>query len=451
MTDHGAYTGNLQDDIDIILHECRQTRSINQTVTASTPDLEALRPLFGWVPVDRIKKTIASTTQFARASVRLPLRKHFKSRFPACNVHRWNKDVATDTFFCDTPAHDDGILGHAGATMAQLFVGKTSSKTVVYPMKTEHDMAGTFEDLIRQHGAPDSLFSDNAKAQCGKRVRDLLRLYGIKDFQCEPHHQHQNFAERKIGDTKRLTDAIMDRTGTKPTYWLLCLLYVVYLMNHLASDVLGGLTPIEVATGQRPDISALLQFRWFEPVLYSVDHTFAADSPESSGRWVGIADTQGDALTYLILTDDTHKVITRSAVRSALDPRNPNLRARPNPSSGDGESPTHSPILLSASDVSGLDIASPELKLPHFSPDELLGLTFIRNMDDGTSCRAKVARKIVDNDAANHQKIKFLLELSDGTLEELIAYNELSDLIEQQHETELHQPDRASWAFKEIT
>ena len=209
VTDHGAYTGNLQDDIDIILHECRQTRSINQTVTASTPDLEVMRPLFGWVPVDRIKKTIASTTQFARASVRLPLRKHFKSRFPACNVHRWNEDVATDTFFCDTPAHDDGILGHAGATMAQLFVGKTSSKTVVYPMRTEHDMAGTFEDLIRQHGAPDSLFSDNAKAQCGKRVRDLLRLYGIKDFQCEPHHQHQNFAERKIGDTKRLTDAIL--------------------------------------------------------------------------------------------------------------------------------------------------------------------------------------------------------------------------------------------------
>ena len=142
--------------------------------------------------------------------------------------------------------------------------------------------------------------------------------------------------------------------------------------------------------------------------------------------------TQGGALTYLILTDDTHKAL-------------------PNLSSGDGESPTHSPILLSASDVSGLDIASPELKLPHFSPDELLGLTFIRNMDDGTSCRAKVARKIIDNDAANHQKIKFLLELSDGTLEELIAYNELSDLIEQQHETELHQPDRASWAFKEIT
>jgi hypothetical protein len=252
---------------------------------------------------------------------------------------------------------------------------------------------------------------------------------------------------------------------TQARFWLLCLLYVDYLLNHLSSDVLGGLTPIEIATGQRPDISALLQFRWFEPVLYSVDHSFASDSPEKSGRWVGVADNQGDALTYLILNDDTQKVVTRSAVRTALDSTNPNLRARPNPgfsqatssgttsspSSGDGESPSTTPIFFSTLDLSGLNIDSPDLKLPHFSPDELLGLTFIRDMDDGSKYRAKVAHKIVDNDAANHQKIKFLVEMSDGKLEEIIAYNELSDVIERQHEAELHSPDSASWAFKEIT
>jgi hypothetical protein len=72
-------------------------------------------------------------------------------------------------------------------------------------------------------------------------------------------------------------------------------------------------------------------------------------------------------------------------------------------------------------------------------------------MDDGSKYRAKVARKIVDNDAANHQKVKFLVEMSDGKLEEIIAYNELSDVIERQHEAELHSPDSASWAFKKIT
>ena len=469
LNDYGEYTGNIDDDIDLIIHHCCHTRYLGldfdlsgplfddddpdttplfinrRHVSAQAPNLEVIRPLFGWVPLDCIKKTILATTQFARASARLPFRKHFRSRFPACNVERWNEEVATDTFFCDTPAHDDGILGHGGATMAQLYVGKDSTKTVVYPMRKESEMAGTLEDLIRKHGAPNSLFSDNAKAQCGKRVQDILRMYAIKDFQCEPHHQHQNYAERKIGDTKRLCGSIMDRTGTPAKYWLLCLFYSVFLLNHLASDALGGLTPLEVATGQRPDISALLQFRWYEPILYATDPTFPSTSNGKSGHWMGIADNQGDALTYKILTDDTQQVITRSTVRSALNPHNPNLRT----SFGVGE--TNEPILFSASDLSGLNVDPPNLKLPHFSPDELVGLTFIHDTADGQKFRAKVARKIVDHDAANHQKIRFLVEMSNGQLDEILAYNELSDIIERQHEAELYAPEDATWAFKAIT
>jgi hypothetical protein len=97
----------------------------------------------------------------------------------------------------------------------------------------------------------------------------------------------------------------MDRTGTPSLYWLLCLLYVVFLLNHLASNTLGGLTPLELADGQKPDISALLQFCWFEPVFYAVDPSFPSTSNKRSGRWVGIAENQGNTLTYKILTDDT--------------------------------------------------------------------------------------------------------------------------------------------------
>jgi hypothetical protein len=49
------------------------------------------------------------------------------------------------------------------------------------------------------------------------------------------------------------------------------------------------------------------------------------------------------------------------------------------------------------------------------------------------------------------REIKFLVKSFDGKLEEIIAYNELSNVIERQHEAELHSPDSASWAFKEIT
>jgi hypothetical protein len=159
---------------------------------------------------------------------------------------------------------------------------------------------------------------------------------------------------------------------------------------------------------------------------------------------VGIAKTKGDALTDQILTDDMAQLLP-AAVRKWHDPDNPNLRVP----SVSGE--PADPILFSASDLSGLDIDPPNLKSPHFSPDDLLGLTFIRDMDDGRKFWATVARQqIVDNDAANHQRIKFLVEMSHGQLDKIIAYNELSDIIEQQHEAELHAPDDSTWAFKAI-
>jgi hypothetical protein len=69
--------------------------------------------------------------------------------------------------------------------------------TAVFPMKSENEMAGTLEDFIHFHGTPNALFSDNAKAKIGCAVQEILRMYAIKDFQCEPHHQHQNPAEIK--------------------------------------------------------------------------------------------------------------------------------------------------------------------------------------------------------------------------------------------------------------
>ena len=48
---------------------------------------------------------------------------------------------------------------------------------------------------------------------------------------------------------------------------------------------------------------------------------------------------------------------------------------------------------------------------------------------DDNLVHAKVVRKIMDWDAKNHSQIKFLLALGDGQLEEIISYNELSDLV----------------------
>ena len=87
-----------------------------------------LKPYFGSVNADTIKETFENSTQWAVTSTRFPMRKHFKSRFPAFNIPRRNEAVATDTRFSDTM--DSGI------TMAQIFVGKDSLVSDVYSMQS---------------------------------------------------------------------------------------------------------------------------------------------------------------------------------------------------------------------------------------------------------------------------------------------------------------------------
>jgi hypothetical protein len=95
----------------------------------------------------------------------------------------------------------------------------------------------------------------------------------------------------------------MKFSGAPANTWLLALMYVCILLNHFASAALGWKTPLQVLTGQTPDISKFLHFSFYEPVYYhSYSDSFPSSSNEEQGWWVGIATHVGDALTYMILT-----------------------------------------------------------------------------------------------------------------------------------------------------
>ena len=140
--------------------------------------------------------------------------------------------------------------------------------------------------------------------QTGTAWNDILRKYSIKAELTEPHHPQQNPAERRIKVIKTYASKIMDRTGAPPEMWFLCLLYSVYLLNHTAVESLGWRTPIEACFGDTPDISPLLQFTFYEPVYFLDQDARFPETGERLGRFVGIAENHGDALTYWILTSD---------------------------------------------------------------------------------------------------------------------------------------------------
>eukprot|EP00957_Ditylum_brightwellii_P005967 451966-Ditylum_brightwellii.AAC.1 len=100
----------------------------------------------------------------------------------------------------------------------------------------------------------------------------------------------------------------MDRTGAPAFLWFFCMLYVVMLLNFTALESLGWITPHQACFGTSPDISALLQFRF-----YFSDKDCFPNAKERIGHWFGVAENKGDILAYWILSDNK-QVLARSLV-----------------------------------------------------------------------------------------------------------------------------------------
>jgi hypothetical protein len=172
----------------------------SREITSNEPDYKALRPYFGWLSEDRIKKTLQLTTQYGRIPHGTLLKRHYRSPNPALNVRRRSEPVACDIVYSDTPAIDDG------STSAVLFVGLNTHVTDVYGIKTDRQFINTLEDNIRERGAPTKLISDRAQVEISEQVQEILRTLFISTWQSEPHQQQQNYAERRWQTVKTATN-----------------------------------------------------------------------------------------------------------------------------------------------------------------------------------------------------------------------------------------------------
>ena len=410
--------------------------NLHQTASQA-PNYEVLRPFFLHATADVVKQTFEATTQYARSvSSSTLMKKTYRSPFPGLNVHRRREAVATDTVYADVPAVDNG------STAAQIYVGRKSLVSDVHPLKTDKQFVNTLEDNIRRRGAMDKLISDGAKAQISNRVKDILRYFIINDWQSEPGFQHQNHAERRWGVIKPLVNLILKKTGAPPYTWLLALLYVVYIINRTATSSLQWRTPLEVLDGDTPDISAIIQFEFYEPVYYMVRDdqgpSFPSETPEKLGRFVGFAENVGHAMTYKVLTDDTNKVIQRSVLRSARD-------AVPRPSTL-GNDTLIPEVLRSKHERDGHANSPP---MPTIDASDLVGRTFLMpKQEDGQRPRATIVEAIADHNrdlSDEPARVRLRCTLDDQEFEEIISYNEFLDHISKD-ETE-----EGLWKFKSIS
>ena len=257
----------------------------------------------------------------------------------------------------------------------------------------------------------------------------------------------------------------MNRSGAPANCWLLCLIYVCYLLNHIACTALVGKIPLLALTGITPDISIILLFTFYQPVFYATyDQNVPSESEERAGYWVGFGEHCGDAMTHKILDHNTQKIIYRSAVRPKKS-STPNHRLAPHGGEVSASSDPSEVKISSGSPLGDPEGSSPSQKaptdfirfryeenpsgskpMPTFDPSDLIGRTFLLPPEEnGERHRAKVTRKVVeiiDQDTGIRvENINFILDIRNGKVEELISYNLLLEYLEnaQDHDMGMNQ------------
>ena len=146
----------------------------------------------------------------------------------------------------------------------------------------------------------------------------------VDDGQSEPTYQHQNPAERGIQDAKHHMNNVMDRAGCPSQWWLLCIIYVIVLMNHLPNA--NGEIPLTKMTGEIPDVSKFVHFHFWQEAFVE---SHKKGKKEELARWCYPADNVGDELTRMALLTEMEQLVPCSNVRPAKDPLFPNLNERP--------------------------------------------------------------------------------------------------------------------------
>ena len=81
-----------------------------------------------------------------------------------------------------------------------------------------------------------------------------------------------------------------------------------------ADETLGYRIPREVRHGGLQDISAFLEYWFYEKIFYLDSDQSFPSSKEKPGWWVGVASNVDDAMTFKVLTEDTNKVVHHSVL-----------------------------------------------------------------------------------------------------------------------------------------
>ena len=287
-----------QQDVPIV--PTFQSKSRHSDVTAS--DLSERWCISLFQATETLKRT---TQRFVRSAI-LPLSRRYRAD-RMFELPRLRGDWFTDTL-------DGRVKSKDGNKHAQVFANKSYFASV-FPMETKGQAGEALSTFCKTFGVPDRLIFDGSREQNGKNTKFMktIRKYGMDHHTIEPERHNQNPCEGVIRELRKKWFRIMVRKRVPRRFWDYGMRWVSETMQLTANKAgrMDTAIPLEVVSGETPDISEYLDFGFYDKVSYREN---AGLGETKHGRWLGVSHKTGSLMCYWVLTAQC-TVISRTSVQ----------------------------------------------------------------------------------------------------------------------------------------
>jgi hypothetical protein len=190
--------------------------------------------------------------------------------------------------------------------------------TRAIPMTSHKDAGKSLIEFTDNVGIPEWLVTDGTTTEFTGRHTEFVkeaRHMRIMLHTTEQGRKNQNHAaKREIGFLSKRWKLRMTKKSVPKHLWDFGLVYESELLSHMARGD-DRRTGYEVVTGQTPDISEWLDFKFYDLVwwLERSEKPNVTDQTQCLAWWLGVSHRVGSDLCYWLITE-SGKIIAKTSV-----------------------------------------------------------------------------------------------------------------------------------------
>jgi len=203
----------------------------------------------------------------------------------------------------------------------------------VVPMKGKSGftISRAIKHYFKEIGVPDKLIRDQAREQVKGDSRILCNEAACTVVELEKGVPSSNRAERTIKILKDEVKRDMFVTNSPLVFWDYAIERRATIISSTVRSnyLLNGQTPYSKLTGEPTDISSIIEYDWYEWVIYRKEGVQFPYQHQKIGRALGPSQNAGNAMAQWILTG-SGEIMPIQTLRCMTDAEknNPSMKDR---------------------------------------------------------------------------------------------------------------------------